>query len=418
MVMKIKTSVWHQSVKCTLNKINAFTDCGHLPMSFHPESERSNKLSPFHVMDILARAKALEKQGRTICHMEVGEPDFSTARCIIDAGIDSLDQSKTHYTPALGLPELRQAIAEYYQRKFSISIDVNRVIVTPGASGALQLVIASLADAGDNILLPDPGYPCNRNIAELLSVEANSVTVSAEDDFQLTADLVDQHWNPKTRAAMVSTPSNPTGTLIDKIRLKQLCDRVESKMGRLVVDEIYQGLVYGGENYTALEVSDECFVINSFSKYFGMTGWRVGWMVVPEHYIDIVDRIAQNIFLAPPTMAQYAAIEALKESTQVILDERRDEFGRRRDFLLPALQQLGFDIPAEPHGAFYIYAACDRFTDDSYSWIKQLLEEKGVALTPGIDFGSYRAERHCRFAYTRPLDILQQAVDRISDFVS
>ena len=369
-------------------------------------------------MDILAQAKSLEKQGRSICHLEVGEPDFPTARCIIDAGIRSLDNYQTHYTPALGLPELRLAIAEYYQRKFSLDIDANRVIVTPGASGALQLAIACLTDAGDNILLPDPGYPCNRNIAELFSVQVKPIEVQVDDGFQLTAEQVAGNWDKSTRAAMVSTPSNPTGAIIAKQQLQELAEQVEQHGGRLVVDEIYQGLVYDEVDYTALEITDECFVINSFSKYFGMTGWRVGWMVVPEQYVNAVDRIAQNIFLAPSTIAQYAAIEALKESTQIILDERRDEFERRRDFLLPALEQLGFAVAARPQGAFYIYASCEKFTDDSFSWIKQLLDEKGVALTPGIDFGRHLANQHCRFAYTRPLDILQQAVDRNGEFIN
>jgi len=192
---------------------------------------------------------------------------------------------------------------------------------------------------------------------------------------------------------------------------------VAQKKGHLIVDEIYQGLVYGVDDYTALSVSDDCFVINSFSKYFGMTGWRIGWMVVPEFYIDAIDRIAQNIFLAPPTVSQYAALAALSSETQVLLDERRDAFKQRRDFLLPALEQLGFKIAAKPQGAFYIYANCEKFTDDSFGWVKRLLNEQGVALTPGIDFGSHQANIHCRFAYTQSLEILEQAADKIDAFI-
>ncbi|NOQ90103.1 MAG: pyridoxal phosphate-dependent aminotransferase [Gammaproteobacteria bacterium] len=382
-----------------------------------PLSRRTNELSPFHVMDILAQAKILAQQGKTIYHLEVGEPDFPTAEVIIDAGIEALKQSKTHYTPALGLSELRHAVAEYYDRKFSLTINPERIIITPGASGALQLAIACLSDAGDNLLLADPGYPCNRNIAQVLAVETIAIPATAENNYQLDAKSVAQHWNSRTRAAMVATPSNPTGTVLPEEQLASLCQFVEQKQGRLIVDEIYQGLVYDRDDYTALSISDECFVINSFSKYFGMTGWRLGWMVVPEDYVSAIDRIAQNIFLAPATVSQHAALTALKAETQVILDSRRDVFKQRRDFLLPALEQLGFDIPVKPQGAFYIYANCERFTDDSFSWVKKLLVEQGAALTPGIDFGEYEAARHCRFAYTQSLEKLERAVDKIDAFI-
>lgn len=382
-----------------------------------PISKRARKLSPFHVMDILAQAKKLSQQGRTIYHMEVGEPDFPTAESIVNAGIDALKQSRTHYTPALGLPELRNAVAEYYDRKFSLNINPDRIIITPGASGAIQLVIACLLDAGENILLADPGYPCNRNIAQVLAAETIAIPVDAESYYQLNAEVVAKNWNDKTRAVMVATPSNPTGTLLPAEQLIELAQVVARNKGRLIVDEIYQGLVYDVEDYTALEFSDECFVINSFSKYFGMTGWRLGWMVVPEAYIDVIDRIAQNIYLAPPTVSQYAALTALTAETQIELDRRRDEFKRRRDFLLPALESLGFSIAVKPQGAFYIYANCERFTDDSFSWVKELLNAQGVALTPGIDFGQYLANKHCRFAYTQSLEQLEQAVERIDAFI-
>jgi aspartate/methionine/tyrosine aminotransferase len=380
-------------------------------------SKRSSELNPFYVMDILSQAKSLSQQGKSIYHMEVGEPDFATADCIINAGVEALKQFKTHYTPATGLPELREAIAEYYDRKFSVQINPKRIIITPGASGALQLAISCLLDVGDNILLTDPGYPCNKNIAKILGVEPVSIPVSPENNYQLNADLIARHWNSKTRAAIVATPSNPTGTVLPEKQLAELCEIIGQKKGILIVDEIYQGLVYDADDYTALKISDECIVINSFSKYFGMTGWRVGWMVVPENYVDAIDRIAQNIFLAPPTVSQYAALTALNVSTQHILDSRKEEFKKRRDFLLPALEQLGFKIAANPRGAFYIYANCEVFTDDSFTWVKKLLDAKGVALTPGIDFGSHLAAKHCRFAYTQSLEVLARAVDKIDEFI-
>ncbi len=380
-------------------------------------SQRVKNLSPFHVMDILAQAKALSKQGKTIYHMEVGEPDFPTAESIINAGIDALKQFKTHYTPALGLPELRHAVAEYYQRKFSLNISPDRIIITPGASGALQLAMSCLLDVGDNILLADPGYPCNKNIAQVLAAETIAIPVNAENAYQLDAATVAKHWNNNTKAVMVATPSNPTGTLLPEKQLQEICHIVKQNKGSLIVDEIYQGLVYDTDDYTALSISDECFVINSFSKYFGMTGWRIGWMVAPELYVEAIDRIAQNIFLAPATISQYAALTALKAETQNELDARRDEFKRRRDFLLPALEQLGFDITIKPQGAFYIYANCEKFTDDSFNWVKQLLHQEGVALTPGLDFGSYKANQYCRFAYTQPINVLEQAVAKIDAFI-
>jgi len=380
-------------------------------------SNRAKNLSPFHVMDILAQAKALSQQGQQIYHMEVGEPDFPTSQRIINAGIDALNQYKTHYTPATGLPELRQAVADYYQRRFSLDVDPVRIIITPGASGALQLAMACLLDAGEQILLADPGYPCNRNIAEVLALKTAAIPVHAENNYQLDAESIAANWQQDTKAVMVATPSNPTGTLLPQRALTEIVKLVAQNKGHLIVDEIYQGLVYGVDDYTALSVSEDCFVINSFSKYFGMTGWRVGWMVVPEAYVDVIDRIAQNLFLAPATVSQYAAITALQASMQEELDVRRDVFQQRRDFLLPALLQLGFKIEAKPQGAFYIYANCEKFTDNSFEWVKQLLSKQGVALTPGLDFGDYQANKFCRFAYTQSLDVLEQAVEKIDAFI-
>jgi len=368
-------------------------------------------------MDLLARARQLEAEGRSIIHLEVGEPDFATARPIIDAGIQALRQLQTHYTAATGLPELRQAIANYYQHKFDLELDPRRVIVTPGASGALQLALSVLTEAGDSILLSDPGYPCNRNIAKVLGVESIDVPVGAESQYQLSAAHVAEYWQDNTRAAMVASPSNPTGTIIEKSELAQLLNAVSEKKGHLIVDEIYQGLVYEQDECTALSLSNEVFVINSFSKYFGMTGWRIGWMVVPESFVDAVDRVAQNIFLAPPTVSQHAALLAFTPETDDILQRRVAMFKERRDYLLPVLQELGFKIPVQPQGAFYIYADCSAITDDSFQWTKDLLEKEGVAVTPGIDFGAFEANTHVRFAYTRSVDELKRAMCRIARFI-
>lgn len=378
---------------------------------------RAQTIPPFHVMDLLARARQLESEGRSIIHLEVGEPDFATARPIVDAGIQALRQLKTHYTAATGLPELRQAIVGHYKRKFDLDIDPRRVVVTPGASGALQLALSVLTEAGDSILLSDPGYPCNRNIAKVLGVSSIDVPVMAESQYQLNASHVVEHWRDNTRAAMVASPSNPTGTIIQRDVLMSLFEAVTVKGGHLIVDEIYQGLVYDVDEYTALEISDQAFVINSFSKYFGMTGWRIGWMVVPEQFVDALDRVAQNIFLAPSTISQYAALVAFEPETDEILQRRVQMFKERRDYLLPLLIELGFKIAAQPQGAFYIYADCSDITSDSFQWTKKLLEQEGVAVTPGIDFGEFQANTHVRFSYTRSVDELKRALCRITRFI-
>ena len=368
-------------------------------------------------MDLLARAKQLESEGKSIIHLEVGEPDFATARPIVDAGIQALRQLQTHYTAATGLPELRQAIVGHYQRKFDLNIDPRRVVVTPGASGALQLAFSVLTEAGDCILLTDPGYPCNRNIAQVLAIESLSVPVTVDTQYQLTDVHIRQHWSATTRAAMVASPSNPTGTIIERESMQALNAAVREAGGHLIVDEIYQGLVYDVDEYTALALSDDIFVINSFSKYFGMTGWRLGWMVVPEDYVDMVDRVAQNLFLAAPTISQHAALAAFEAETEEILQRRVAIFKERRVYLLPVLAEMGFKITAQPQGAFYVYADCSEITDDSFQWTKDLLEQEGVAVTPGIDFGEFEASTHVRFSYTRSVDELKRAMCRIARFI-
>ena len=368
-------------------------------------------------MDLLARAKQLESEGRDIIHLEVGEPDFATARPIVDAGIQALRKLQTHYTAATGLPELRQLIADFYLRKFDLTIEPRRIAVTPGASGALQLALSVLTEVGDSILLSDPGYPCNRNIAQVLGINSQSVPVTAATKYQLNDDHIRQHWSDKTRAALVASPSNPTGTIIERESMLALNKAVLEAGGHLIVDEIYQGLVYDSDEYTALALSDEIFVINSFSKYFGMTGWRLGWMVVPQAYVDMVDRVAQNIFLAPPTISQHAALAAFTPETEDILQRRVAIFKERRDYLVPVLSEMGFKIPAQPQGAFYVYADCSEITDDSFQWTKDLLEQEGVAVTPGIDFGEFEANTHVRFAYTRSVDELKRAMCRITRFI-
>lgn len=379
------------------------------------QATRMQLIQPFHVMALLARARELEAAGRSVIHMEIGEPDFVTPQPLIDAGIKALQDGHTHYTPATGLWALREKIAGFYRSRYGVSVEPERIVVTPGASSALQLVLAALVDNGDRVLLSDPGYPCNRNFVHLLNGEPVAIPVGAASGYQPLPQQVSDSWTAPARALLVASPSNPTGTLLDEQTLREYHAITDQKGGSLIVDEIYHGLTYDGPASTALAVSDDIFVINSFSKYFGMTGWRLGWLVAPREVVADIDKLAQNLFLAAPTPAQYAALRAFDEDVLAILDERRDEFRARRDYLLPALRDIGFDIPVNPSGAFYLYANCSRFTDDSFAFTSRLLEEAGVAITPGIDFGTNRPEHHVRFAYTTSLENLQEGVQRLAE---
>lgn len=376
-------------------------------------AERLAAIQPFHVMALLARARELEAQGRDIVHMEIGEPDFATPEPIVRAGVEALNSGRHHYTAAKGLTPLRAKISAYYQQRYGVSVAPERIVITPGASGALQLLMAVLINPGERVLMSDPGYPCNRNFVRLVEGESRAIPVDAASGFQLTAGHLEQYWDDRSKAVMVASPANPTGSLVPGDEMQALADFVAARGGHLLVDEIYQGLTYEGKDETALAVSDDIFVINSFSKFFGMTGWRLGWLVAPEAYVDAIDRVAQNIFLAASTPAQYAALAAFTPETLAILEQRRQTFQQRRDYLLPALRRLGFDIPVAPAGAFYLYADCSRFTDDSYDFCLDVLERTGVAITPGKDFGFHQPQRHVRFAFTTAMDRLEEGVARL-----
>ena len=381
-------------------------------------ARRALEIEPFRVMAILARARELEAQGRDIVHLEIGEPDFPTPAPIVEAGITALKAGETHYTPALGLPALRQAIADHYQARHGVAVDPVRVCVTPGASGALLLAMAALFNPGDEVLMADPGYPCNRHFARLVEVKGVGIAVGPETHFQLTAELVARHWGPNTRGVLVANPGNPTGTLINAEELGAIRDLVRSRGGVLLVDEIYHELVYEGSPPTAAGLGEDVVIINSFSKYFLMTGWRLGWMLVPPELVAAVDRLAQNIFLAAPTVAQHAALVALLPGTRPMLEAAKSELRTRRDWLLPKLKRLGFDLPVRPEGAFYIYAGIGQgraSPEGSEQLAERWLQEAGVAITPGSDFGAHGADRHVRFAYTTRLDRIQEAVRRLEN---
>jgi aspartate/methionine/tyrosine aminotransferase len=361
---------------------------------------RMAEIEPFHVMELMARAKALEAQGRNIIHMEVGEPDFPTPQTIIDAAQRFIAGGQVFYTHALGLPQLREAIAGFYATRYGVSVDPGRIVVTAGASGALMLALGALISPGDEWLLTDPGYPCNRHFVRLLEGVPRALDVDATTGYQPTVEKVGAGWTARTRGLLVSSPNNPTGTLIEPAQLARLWQSVRERGGALIVDEIYHGLTYDTDARTALEISDEIIVINSFSKYFGMTGWRLGWLVVPPHMVRDIEKLAQNLYIAPSTPAQYAALAAFAPETLVILETRREAFRARRNLLLPGLRKLGFRIEMEPQGAFYIYANIGELGEDSHHMAGQLIEHAGVACTPGLDFGTNAPGRHMRFAYT------------------
>ncbi len=379
-----------------------------------PFARRVDDIEPFRVVEVLARATELARSGRDIVHLAAGEPDFATAPPIVEAGRAALAAGATHYTQATGIPELREALSAYYQSDYGLDIPPSRILVTPGASGALLLLSALLLDPGDGMLMSDPGYPCNRNFMRLVEGHGQLVPVDAGSRYQLNADLVAAHWQDDTLGALVATPANPTGTALGAGELGALADAVNARGGYLLVDEIYHGLCYDAPTPSILGIDPDAFVINSFSKYFGMTGWRLGWLVAPEAAVADLEKLAQNLFISMSTMAQYAALAAFEPGTREILDERRETFRERRDFLYPALLDLGFDIPCKPEGAFYIYANASRFTDDSQAFCLSLLEEHGVAVTPGLDFGRHRASEHLRFSYTTGMDRLELAVERLA----
>jgi aspartate/methionine/tyrosine aminotransferase len=380
-----------------------------------PTARRAAEIEPFEVMDVLSRAHALEARGRRVVHMEIGEPDFTAPAPVVEAGVRALRDGRTAYTATLGLPALREAIAAHYQQKFSTSVEADRVAVTAGASGGLLTVAALYVDAGDEVLVPDPGYPGYRHFVRAFEGVARALPVGAAQNFQPTLEMVRAAWGTRTKGLLLGSPSNPTGTLIDREELHRIAGYVADQGGVLLVDEIYQGLVYGAEPATALGLPGEVVIINSFSKYFCMTGWRLGWVVVPAGAMRGFEKLAQHLFISAPSAAQHAAVAAFSPESLSILEERRREFARRRDFLLPELRKAGLAVPAEPHGAFYVYADCG---GDSKAFARDLLESEAVAATPGADFGANQTQRYVRFAYTRSMADIEEAARRIARFAA
>jgi aspartate/methionine/tyrosine aminotransferase len=379
---------------------------------------RAREIDSFKVMDLLKRAAELDAEGRDVVHMEAGEPDFPTAEPIMQAARRAMDAGHTRYTPAGGIMPLREAIADFYQRRYGVNISPRQVLVTAGASGALLLAFSLLAAPGSRFMLADPGYPCNRQFLRLLEARGQLVPVGPELNYQLNADLVAQHWADDTAGVLLASPSNPTGSVVPTDHLRAIADQVSQCGGSLIVDEIYHGLTYGFDADTVLGVAPDALVLNSFSKYFGMTGWRLGWLVAPEEAVAEMEKIAQNLFISPATLSQYAALAAFEPATIEILEQRRQAFALRRDRLVAGLRELGFGIPRMPEGAFYVYADASHLTDDSFAFCWSLLEEDHVAVTPGADFGHNRPERYIRFSYTTGLDRIELALERLQQRIS
>jgi aspartate/methionine/tyrosine aminotransferase len=381
--------------------------------TFHRLASRMAHIAPFEVMEIQTAARVLEHAGHDVIHMEIGEPDFATPAPIVDAAVHALRNERMFYTSALGIQPLREAISAFYKTRYGVDVNANRIIVTAGSSAALLLTMGVLLNAGDKVLMADPGYPCNRHFVRAMEGVPKTIAVGAEYAYQLSAEHIRSHWDADSVAALVASPSNPTGTLVTPAALREIYQEVTARNGKLIVDEIYQGLTYGVAPSTALSIADDIFVVNSFSKYFQMTGWRLGWLVVPPHYVREVEKLAQNLFISASTPAQYAALAAFSDETIAILEQRRAAFETRRNFLLPALRELGFQIAVEPQGAFYIYADSSRIAADSFDLSRQILRRANVALTPGKDFGDHHPEKHIRIAYTNDVPRLEQAMERI-----
>lgn len=378
-------------------------------------AKRADAIAPFYVMELLEKAKEMEAKGKDIVHMEVGEPDFPTPFVIKEEAIQSIRDNRTFYTHSLGLPELRKRISQHYWETDGIVVPPERVIITNGTSGALLLLFAVLLEQGKLLGISDPGYPCYKNIASLLDCEIFSIPVSEQTGFEMTQNhLGSLKYLPDL--LVLANPSNPTGTVYKEETLSGLYESLAVEDKLLVVDEIYLGLTYGQKPKSSLAISDNVIVVNGFSKTYAMTGWRLGWMVVPRELVRPIQKFAQNIFISPPSISQYAAMYAFDNAEE--LGRMRKTYEERRDFMIPRLKGLGFHVPTNPEGAFYIYAGIEQWGIDSMVFVERALDEAGVAFTPGYDFGSFRAGSHVRFSYATSIERLKKGCDRLEVWLS
>ena len=371
------------------------------------------RIAPFRVMEVLARAAKHEAEGKRVVHFEVGEPDFETAPPIVKAGIKALEEGRTKYTPATGIAALRDLIVGHYAA-MGVSIHADQVIVTSGASGGLTLLAGLLLDPGDEMLITDPGYPCNEVFARLAGGVPVPIPVHAAHKFQPTVNDVESAWGPSTKGVLMASPSNPTGTMMSKETLLGISASVKAKGGFFILDEIYQGITFDSPYQSGLELTSDIYVLNSFSKFFGMTGWRLGWLVVPEEAVDPVTKLAQNLFISPSTPAQYAAVAAFTPEAMKFHHHRAQIFAQRASLLYEGLRDLGFEIPVAPEGAFYLYVDVSHTGMAAGDFCWRLLDEYQVAVTPGEDFGHHQHAQFVRFAYTTDEDSMKLGLRRLA----
>jgi len=386
-------------------------------------AQRAQRIEPFYVMEVAKAASALAREvahtDRPVIFLNIGEPDFTAPPLVQQAADRCIRQGQTQYTQALGTDVLRQAISGWYAQRFGVQVPARRIVVTAGASAALHLACLALIERGDEVLMPDPSYPCNRHFVSAAEGTAVLVPTTAEERFQLSAAKVQAAWGPKTRGVLLASPSNPTGTSIDPAELRRIHEVVRARGGITLIDEIYLGLSHDAAyGQTALAISDDIISINSFSKYFNMTGWRLGWLVVPEALVEVVERLAQNLFICASTVSQQAALACFEPESLALYEQRRAEFKARRDFFIPALNALGLTVPVMPDGAFYAWADCRAACaklglKDSWDFAHAALHQAHVAITPGRDFGTFETAHFARFSTANSMAELQAAIERL-----
>ncbi|ULR90158.1 pyridoxal phosphate-dependent aminotransferase [Comamonas sp. B21-038] len=384
---------------------------------------RAERIEPFYVMEVAKAAQALAAQvagsAEPMIFLNIGEPDFTAPALVQQAADRAIREGRTQYTPALGIEPLRQALSDWYQQRFGVDVPARRIVITAGASAALQLVCLSLINAGDEILMPDPSYPCNRHFVSAAEGRAVLLPTTAQERFQLSADKVQAAWSEQTRGVLLASPSNPTGSSIAPQELRRIHEVVKARDGVTIIDEIYLGLSYDEAfGQTALAIDDNIISINSFSKYFNMTGWRLGWAVVPEALVPVVERVAQNLFICASTIAQHAALACFAPESMAEYERRRAEFKARRDYFIPALEALGLPVPVAPDGAFYAWADCSEAArklgvEGSWDFAYAVMERAHLAITPGRDFGSHDTGRFVRFSTANSMEQLQEAIARL-----
>jgi aspartate/methionine/tyrosine aminotransferase len=380
-------------------------------------SRRAESTAPFFAMEFGKRAAALQSAGHDVIKLNVGEPDFGALPTVLKAARTAIDKNEFGYTAALGTPALRQAIADFYRGVHGVEVPAERVIVTSGASAALLLATAALVDPGDEVMIGDPSYPCNRQFLSSFGANVRLIPTSPASRFQLDTETVATHWTTQTRGLMIATPSNPTGTSILPVELRRLCDFARAHDAWRIVDEIYLNLGDHDSDarppQTALAFDQDAIVINSFSKYFGMTGWRLGWCVVPETLVPTLERIAQNFYICPSAISQQAALACFTEESLALCEERRTEFARRRALTVQGLQSIGLPVPVPPDGAFYVYFDVSQTGMSSWEFCETALNEAHVALTPGKDFGHCGADQYVRLSYAASTIHLREAIERL-----